>query len=97
MRALGAGHLLDDPRLGENPGNARLPDNFGWLTRELERIFAHRPRAGWVQVLEGADVPVAPVLGADDWLDHHQITAMGLRTEVRNDADRRSLRRRAPW
>jgi crotonobetainyl-CoA:carnitine CoA-transferase CaiB-like acyl-CoA transferase len=86
FRAVGAGHLLGDPRLGGDLDAVRLPDNLAWLTRDLEEIMARRPRAEWVRVLEEADVPVAPVLEADDWLDHEQVIALGLRQEVRNDA-----------
>jgi crotonobetainyl-CoA:carnitine CoA-transferase CaiB-like acyl-CoA transferase len=86
LAAVGAAHLLDDPRLGGDPDRVRLPENLGWLTRELDQIFARRPRAEWVELLEAADVPVAPVLGSDGWLDHPQVAAMGLRVELRNDA-----------
>ena len=86
LTAVGAAHLLDDPRLGGDPDRVRQPENLGWLTRELDQLFAQRPRAEWVRLLEAADVPVAPVLGAAGWLDHPQVTAMGLRAELRNDA-----------
>src|SRR5262249_10449493 len=76
LSAIGAGHLLDDPRLGGDPDRVRQPENLGWLTRELDQIFARRTRAEWVELLEAADVPVAPVLGSDGWLDHPQVTAM---------------------
>jgi crotonobetainyl-CoA:carnitine CoA-transferase CaiB-like acyl-CoA transferase len=66
--------------------NVRSPENLRWLTRELQRVFAERPRAHWLRVLDAADVPVAPVLDADQWLDHPQIAAMGLRAELRTDA-----------
>jgi crotonobetainyl-CoA:carnitine CoA-transferase CaiB-like acyl-CoA transferase len=86
LQALEAAHLLDDPRVADNADAVRLPENVGWLTRELEKIFVQRPRAEWIQRLEAADVPVAPVLGADEWLDHDQVKALGLRAELRNDA-----------
>jgi crotonobetainyl-CoA:carnitine CoA-transferase CaiB-like acyl-CoA transferase len=86
LAAVGAGHLLDDPRLGGDPDRVRQPENLGWLTRELDQIFARRTRAEWVELLEAADVPVAPVLGSDGWLDHPQVAAMGLRIQLRNDA-----------
>jgi crotonobetainyl-CoA:carnitine CoA-transferase CaiB-like acyl-CoA transferase len=87
FRAVGAGHLLDDPRLRGVLDAVRLPENLGWLTRNLEEIFARRPRADWLEALAAADVPVAPVLEAEDWLDHRQVVALGLREQVRNDAD----------
>jgi crotonobetainyl-CoA:carnitine CoA-transferase CaiB-like acyl-CoA transferase len=84
--AVGAGHLLEDPRVGGVPDNFRLPENVLWVRDELDAVFAQRPRAEWLEILDGADVPAAPALGSDQWLDHHQVRAMGLRHEVRNDA-----------
>jgi crotonobetainyl-CoA:carnitine CoA-transferase CaiB-like acyl-CoA transferase len=84
--ALGAGRLLDDPRIGGDPGNMRLPENVAWVGEELDALFSGRPRAEWLEILDGADVPASPALGSEEWLDHPQVRAMGLRYEVRNDA-----------
>jgi crotonobetainyl-CoA:carnitine CoA-transferase CaiB-like acyl-CoA transferase len=86
IEAVGAGHILADERVGGAPGNVRLPDNVGWIREELEALFAQRPRDEWLELLEAADVPAAPVLTTEVWLDHAQVQAMGLRHEVRNDA-----------
>ncbi len=84
--AIGAGSLLADPRIDHEPGRLRLPENYGWATHELEALFVERPCAEWVEVLEAADVPVAAMGETADWLDHEQVEAMGLRSELRNDA-----------
>jgi crotonobetainyl-CoA:carnitine CoA-transferase CaiB-like acyl-CoA transferase len=84
--ALDLGHLLEDSRVGGDPGNVRLPGNVGWIREELRSVFARRSRGEWLEILEGADVPAAPASGWSDWLDHPQVRAMGLRHEVRNDA-----------
>jgi len=86
FHAVGAAALLADPRVGGDPAAVRLPDNLRWITRELERVFAERPRSAWIELLEAADVPVAAVGEAADWLDHEQVAAAGLRAEARNDA-----------
>jgi crotonobetainyl-CoA:carnitine CoA-transferase CaiB-like acyl-CoA transferase len=86
LRAVGAGHVLDDPRIGGQPGNVRLRPNIGWITGELTRLLRERTRDEWIAVLEAADVPVAPALADGGWLDHPQVRAMGLRTLLRNDA-----------
>lgn len=86
--ALGLSHLFDDPRLGGDPAAVRLPDNALWLRETLDELFAQRPRAEWLAVLESADVPCAPVLETRDWLDHGQIEALGLRVEVPDEAGR---------
>jgi crotonobetainyl-CoA:carnitine CoA-transferase CaiB-like acyl-CoA transferase len=86
FRAAGAEAILADPRVGGQPDQVRLPRNLRWITRELEQVFAGRPRAAWLELLQSADVPAAAVAGTADWLDHEQVRAIGLRTQLRNDA-----------
>lgn len=86
FRAVGAGRVFEDPRVGGDPAAVRLPDNLEWIAAELQEIFLTRPRADWLAALEEADVPVAAVGATADWLDHEQIRATGLRWEGRNDA-----------
>ncbi len=88
FEVIGAGHILEDPRIGGDPGRVRSPENLNWITLELDQLFTRRPRAEWLQMLESADVPVAPVLSADTWLDHEQVRATGLRAELRDDLGR---------
>jgi len=85
LRAIGAAAVLDDPRIDHDAGKVRRPEHFDWIATELESVFASRPRAEWIERLETADVPVAAVGDSADWLDHDQITAMGLRAVVRDD------------
>ncbi|GAB7019994.1 CaiB/BaiF CoA transferase family protein [Halostagnicola bangensis] len=47
------------------------------LREELEAIFAGRTRSAWAD-LEGADVPVEPVLSPGEALEHPQIDARGM-------------------
>ena len=86
LEATGAPHILDDPRVAGNPDHLRLPENVPWVTGELQRIFGTRPRDEWLSLLDSADVPAAPALRTEDWLDHEQVRALGLRAEVRDDA-----------
>jgi crotonobetainyl-CoA:carnitine CoA-transferase CaiB-like acyl-CoA transferase len=86
FRAIGASALLDDPRVGGKPEAVRAPANVRWIARELDELFATRPRDSWLALLHAADVPVAPVGVVSDWLDHPQIKAAGLRSEEITDA-----------
>ena len=85
LAASGAGWILDDPRVGGKPGNLRLGKNLNWVTRELEQVFATRPRDEWLDLLEKADCPAAPVNEPGTWLDHDQVRALGLRLEAVSD------------
>jgi crotonobetainyl-CoA:carnitine CoA-transferase CaiB-like acyl-CoA transferase len=84
--AVGAGWVLEDPRIAADIGLVRRPENIGWVTRELERAFASQSRAACLAALESADCPAAPAGHTADWLDHEQVRAIGLRAELRNDA-----------
>jgi crotonobetainyl-CoA:carnitine CoA-transferase CaiB-like acyl-CoA transferase len=82
LTAAGAGWILEDPRVGGKPGNLRLPENLIWVARELEKVFATRSRDEWLDLLEAADCPAAPVCEPGHWLDHDQVKALGLRLET---------------
>ena len=89
LTAAGAGWLFEDPRVGADPGNLRLANNQTWVARELEKVFATRPRAEWLELLEAADCPAAPVDEPGTWLDHDQVRALGLRLEAVSDTGKR--------
>jgi len=82
LTAAGAAGILEDPRVGGDPGALRLPENLTWITRDLEKVFATRPRDEWLDLLDAADCPAAPVCEPGDWLDHDQVRALGLRLET---------------
>jgi crotonobetainyl-CoA:carnitine CoA-transferase CaiB-like acyl-CoA transferase len=86
LRAIDAGWLLDDPRVHGDPARVRFPGNLVWISQELDKVFATRPRAQWLDLLAAADVPVAAVGEPGHWLDHPQVQALGLSAETRNDA-----------
>jgi crotonobetainyl-CoA:carnitine CoA-transferase CaiB-like acyl-CoA transferase len=86
LTAAGAGWIFEDPRVGGETGNLRLPENLTWVARELEKVFATRPRDEWLDLLEAADCPAAPVNEPGTWLDHDQVRALGLRLAAAGDA-----------
>jgi len=85
LAATGTGWILADPRVGGNAGNLRLAKNLTWVARELEQVFATRARHEWLDLLEQADCPAAPVHELGTWLDHDQVRALGLRLESVSD------------
>ena len=91
FRALGLEHLLSDPRLGPRPRAAMLtPEHAGWVIDEIAARFATRTRSEWMAELEAAGCPAGAVLDRDQWLDHPQIVATGMRKEV-DDPERGPL------
>ena len=85
LTAASAGWILEDPRVGGKPGDLRRPENLTWVARELEKVFATRPRDEWLDLLEAADCPAAPVYEPGSWLNHDQVKALGLRLETVSD------------
>lgn len=83
FEALGVSDLFSDPRLGPTPRAAMLtPEHAPWVVARLAEAFRSRPRAEWLEVMAAAGCPVGPVLSRDDWLDHPQLAATGMRVEL---------------
>lgn len=83
--ALGASDIMEDSRIQRDPGAIRNVENIEWVIAHLERIFQQRSRADWLTILNDANVPVAPVLSHESWLDHIQIEALGQRLCLADD------------
>jgi crotonobetainyl-CoA:carnitine CoA-transferase CaiB-like acyl-CoA transferase len=87
FKTLGVGDLHADPRIGNVPSRLIEPANRVWVRKLLADAFASRPRDEWLAALEIGDCPAGPLFERDDWLDHPQIDANGLCTEL-NDPER---------
>ena len=74
--------IFADERIAGEASNLILPENVPWVIARVAEAFKTRPRDEWLEVLEEADCPAGPVLDRDDWLDHEQIRAIGMRVEV---------------
>lgn len=72
---------ISDPRLEHAPWGIG-PEGRAFITAELARIFATRPRAEWLDLLGAEDIPVAAVGSRTDFIEHPQVVANGLRIEV---------------
>lgn len=85
MKAFEVLELLDlfaDPRLEGDPITMLYPQNVPWVTERFAAVFATRTRSEWLGTLADAGLPAAPLLDRDDWLDHPQLSAIGMRLEV---------------
>lgn len=99
--AIGAVALADDPRFSSN--EARV-DNREALDAELSPRLSARTTAEWIEALEAAGVPCAPVLGVADAAAHPQTKALDMlggdpavvRIPLSIDGQRPAVRNSAP-
>ena len=74
VRAVDRPELLDDPRFASNIDRIK---NYDALRTELQDVFGTRPRADWLDRLEQADVPAAPINTIAEAIDDPQAKHLG--------------------
>ena len=82
FRVLGVGDILADERIRGISARILLPENRGWIRDLMAEAFLTRTRDEWLALLEQGDCPAGPLGERDEWLDHPQVQANGLRVEV---------------
>ena len=73
--------LVGDPRF-ENAPWGIAAEHRQPLKDIIEPIIRTRPRDQWLSILREADVPSAPVLSRQEFIDHPQTRALGMRHEI---------------
>ena len=73
--------LLDDPRWNDAPWGI-APEHFEEMTEILGDHFGAKPVDHWLSALDAADIPVAPVLSREQFLDHPQVVHNGMAVAV---------------
>jgi crotonobetainyl-CoA:carnitine CoA-transferase CaiB-like acyl-CoA transferase len=80
--ALGKPELVADPRFQNAPwGIVNAPDREA-LYNIIAPILAEKPRSYWLEYFERSDVPAAPVLTRDEFINDPQVVHNGMRTEL---------------
>jgi crotonobetainyl-CoA:carnitine CoA-transferase CaiB-like acyl-CoA transferase len=82
FEALELTHVLADERLNGEPLSMALPENAPWVIEILRETFKQRARDAWRTTLTEIGCPSGPVDDRDDWLDHPQVRAIGMRAEL---------------
>ncbi|MDB5108212.1 MAG: CoA transferase, partial [Candidatus Binatus sp.] len=73
--------LVSDPRFEHAPWG--IPSEHWQSVKDIiEPIIRTRSRADWLQILREADVPCAPVMTRQEFIDHPQTRALEMRREV---------------
>jgi crotonobetainyl-CoA:carnitine CoA-transferase CaiB-like acyl-CoA transferase len=73
--ALGHGEWLDDPRFASNPDRVR---NREVVNAAVQKVIAGRTVEAWLETLEQAGVPAAPLQTVDQVARHPQTQALGM-------------------
>jgi crotonobetainyl-CoA:carnitine CoA-transferase CaiB-like acyl-CoA transferase len=73
--------LVGDPRF-ENAPWGIASEHWQPLKDIIEPIVRTRPRDEWLSILREADVPCAPVTSRQEFIDHPQTRALGMRHEI---------------
>jgi crotonobetainyl-CoA:carnitine CoA-transferase CaiB-like acyl-CoA transferase len=79
VKALEAPELASDPRF--NPRERRIAE-YETLRLELNKRFARKPLAHWIERLQAQDVPYAPVNRLDDVVNDPQVAHLGIMVPV---------------
>ena len=81
--ALGTEPLLDDPRFKTAPDRSK---NRKALAPELEKAFATRTSAEWVELLNAKGVPSGPILDVKQMYENEQVKHLGMAVPVKHPA-----------
>jgi crotonobetainyl-CoA:carnitine CoA-transferase CaiB-like acyl-CoA transferase len=84
LGALGLSDMLKEERMGGMVQNLVLPDNIDWAQKKVADAFLTKSRDEWLEILDGLGIPCGPLEDRDDWLDHPQVKAVGMRVEVQD-------------
>jgi crotonobetainyl-CoA:carnitine CoA-transferase CaiB-like acyl-CoA transferase len=79
VKALEAPELASDPRF--NPRERRIAE-YETLRVELNKRFAGKPLAHWIERLGAQDVPYAPVNRLDDVVNDPQVAHLGIMVPI---------------
>ncbi|MFI7008809.1 CaiB/BaiF CoA transferase family protein [Streptomyces sp. NPDC050145] len=81
LKAIGLGSMIDEARMGGISGLLD-PNNIDWATQRVKEAFRARGRDEWLAILSELGVPCGAMDDPDQWLDHPQLHAIGMRVEV---------------
>src|ERR1700676_65881 len=73
--------LVGDPRF-ENAPWGIAAEHWQPLKDIIEPIIRTKPREDWLAILREADVPCAPVMTRQEFIEHAQVRALPMRREV---------------
>jgi crotonobetainyl-CoA:carnitine CoA-transferase CaiB-like acyl-CoA transferase len=85
LSVLGLEHMLELDGVNGDVNVLAAPNAPFGIRDRIADAFAGKTRAEWIEIFRAADCPVGPVLDRSDWLEHPQVTALGLAVTVQDD------------
>jgi crotonobetainyl-CoA:carnitine CoA-transferase CaiB-like acyl-CoA transferase len=82
LHALGIADMLEEERMAGMVQNLVAPGNIDWAQKKVADAFLTKSSTEWLEILDSIGIPCGALGDRDDWLDHPQIRAIGLREEV---------------
>ncbi|GAA0967667.1 CoA transferase [Acrocarpospora macrocephala] len=82
LEALGLHDVLADPRIDGVTARLVLLDNLPWVQPRVNAAFAARSSAEVLALLSSRGIPCGPVRSREEWFDHPQTSAIGMRVSV---------------
>jgi crotonobetainyl-CoA:carnitine CoA-transferase CaiB-like acyl-CoA transferase len=87
--------LVSDERFEQAPWGIPT-EHWQALKDIIEPIIRTKPRAEWLKILREADVPCAPVLTRQEFIEHPQTRALEMRVEIEDPALGRTVQMGLP-
>jgi crotonobetainyl-CoA:carnitine CoA-transferase CaiB-like acyl-CoA transferase len=82
LGVLGLSWMLEEERMGGRVQNLVRPGNIAWANELTRAAFLTRDRDEWLALMAALGIPCGPLGDRDQWLDHEQVRATGMRAEV---------------
>jgi crotonobetainyl-CoA:carnitine CoA-transferase CaiB-like acyl-CoA transferase len=82
LGVLGLSWMLREERMGGRVQNLVRPGNIAWANELTRAAFLTRDRDEWLGLMAALGIPCGPLGDRDQWLDHEQVRAIGMRAEV---------------
>lgn len=94
--AIGCPEIVSDERFQNAPWGIVDPDARQALAVIIADALATRSRADWLAIFDEHDVPAAPVGRREDFINDPQVVANGMRVEVTDPAQGRTVQMGVP-
>jgi crotonobetainyl-CoA:carnitine CoA-transferase CaiB-like acyl-CoA transferase len=84
VNALGLGDMVNEERMGGKVENIVLAANVDWAKDKIQHEFLKRSHDDLLKMMSELGIPCGSLGATEQWLDHPQVKAIGMRAEVQD-------------